>query len=133
VLSIAARDEAARLAASVASGRSGDVIEDAAAFCIEQVLLYPEADSCRVLGASTMATAAELRRNMALFMRWVHPDLDPKGHGRCSRPPSRGHGMTSNPGAPRRLSRRSERHGGCGETAPTRVVLSCEVTTGVRP
>jgi len=32
-----------------------------------------------VLGATSGASYAELRRNMALLLRWLHPDLDPKG------------------------------------------------------
>jgi hypothetical protein len=78
VLSIAAGDEAAQVAASASTGRSRDFIEKAAGFFIEQVLLCPDADSYRVLGAMSDATNAELRRNMALLMRWVHPDLDPQ-------------------------------------------------------
>jgi curved DNA-binding protein CbpA len=54
-------------------------VSAAAAFFIEQILLFPGADSYRVLGARQAATAGELRRNMALLLRWLHPDLDPKG------------------------------------------------------
>jgi len=59
-------------------GRSGDVLHEAAAFFIEQILLYPEADNYRVLGATPDAAAAELRRNMAWLMAWLHPDRAPK-------------------------------------------------------
>ena len=51
----------------------------ASAFFIEQILLDPEADSYRVLGADRSATASELRRNMALLLRWLHPDMDRRG------------------------------------------------------
>ena len=54
-------------------------VRKAAAFFIEQILLYPEADSYRVLGAERNAAAGELRRNMALLLRWLHPDLDRHG------------------------------------------------------
>lgn len=47
----------------------------ASAFFIEQILLSPDADSYRVLGADDTATAAELRHNMALLLRWLHPDV----------------------------------------------------------
>ena len=40
---------------------------------------FPEADSYRVLGASPTAANFELRRNMALLLRWLHPDIDQKG------------------------------------------------------
>src|SRR6201999_2352365 len=74
LLSIAAGEQMEMSAAMASTGRSRDVIQDAAAFFIEQILLHPTADSYRVLGASSEATAAELRRNMALLMRWLHPD-----------------------------------------------------------
>ena len=50
----------------------------AATFFIEQILFAPHADSYRVLGASPQASASELRRNVALLLRWLHPDLDPE-------------------------------------------------------
>jgi hypothetical protein len=79
LLSIAAGEQTEISAAMASTGRSCDVVQDAAAFFIEQILLHPKADSYRVLGASSEATTAELRRNMALLMRWLHPDLDPQG------------------------------------------------------
>jgi DnaJ domain len=80
LLRIAAGAEAAEESAAIAStGRSRDVIQRAAGFFIEQILLCPNSDSYRVLGATCEATNAELRRNMALLMRWLHPDLDPEG------------------------------------------------------
>ena len=48
-------------------------------FFIEQILFAPDADSYRVLGTAPQATPSELRRNVALLMRWLHPDLDPRG------------------------------------------------------
>ncbi len=53
-------------------------MRQAATFFIEQILFAPNADSYRVLGASTSASAGELRRNVALLLRWLHPDLDPR-------------------------------------------------------
>lgn len=79
LLRIAAGEEAAESAAITATGRSSDVIRRAAGFFIEQVMFCPNADSYRVLGASADATSTELRHNMALLMRWLHPDLDPQG------------------------------------------------------
>ena len=75
LLHIAAGDETAAQEAAALSGRSPTVVRDAAAFFLEQILLYPEADSYRVLGANRNAPGAELRHNMALLMRWLHPDL----------------------------------------------------------
>jgi hypothetical protein len=79
LLRIAAGDAEATSQATASVGRSREVVREAAAFFIEQILLYPKADSYRVLGATSEATYAELRRNMALILRWLHPDLDRKG------------------------------------------------------
>jgi hypothetical protein len=79
VLSIAAGDEAAQIAAAASTGRPRDFIANAADFFIEQILLCPDSDSYRVLGVVPDAANAELRRNMALLMRWAHPDMDPLG------------------------------------------------------
>jgi hypothetical protein len=79
LLRIAAGEEEAESAAIASTGRSRDVIQEAAGFFIEQVLLSLNADSYRVLGANPEATNAELRRNMALLMRWLHPDMDREG------------------------------------------------------
>jgi len=79
LLCIAAGEDQAESAAMTSTGRSRDVIRKAAGFFIEQVLLCADADSYRVLGATSQATNAELRHNMALLMRWLHPDMDPEG------------------------------------------------------
>ncbi len=73
LLRIAAGDEAAEIEAAELTGRSPEVVRKAAAFFIEQVLLCPGADSYRVLGAPPQASSAELRRNMALLLKWLHP------------------------------------------------------------
>jgi len=79
LLRIAAGDAETELNAVELTGRSRDVIRRAAAFFIEQLLFAPDADSYQVLGASPQASNAELRRNLALLMRWLHPDLDARG------------------------------------------------------
>ena len=79
LLKIAAGDETAVNDAAQLFDRSHDVVRNAAAFFIEQILFFPEADSYRVLGAARGASPAELRRNMALLMRWLHPDVDANG------------------------------------------------------
>jgi hypothetical protein len=74
LLRIAAGDMESAEAAAKAAGRPAEVVRQAATFFIEQILLYPEADSYRVLGAGPTATNGELRTNMALLMKWLHPD-----------------------------------------------------------
>jgi DnaJ domain len=79
LLRIAAGDEEVTGEASASVGRPREIVREAAAFFIEQILFCPEADSYRVLGAAPGATYADLRRNMALLLRWLHPDVDPHG------------------------------------------------------
>src|SRR5262245_55337338 len=79
LLRIVSGDEGATSEAAHSSGRPRHVVRDAAIFFIEQVMLYPSADSYRVLGAGPEATSGELRRNMALLLRWLHPDHDTRG------------------------------------------------------
>jgi hypothetical protein len=79
LLRIASGDEEARRSAALRLGRSRETVSEAAEFFIVQILLFPGADSYRVLGASPQATPGELRRNMALLFRWLHPDVDPNG------------------------------------------------------
>lgn len=76
LLRIAAGDSEAEQHALQLVDRSLDEIREAAAFFIEQILFAPGSDSYRVLGARPDASAAELRRNMALLMKWLHPDAD---------------------------------------------------------
>ena len=75
VLAVAVGDEEALVAAERRSGIPRGVLQQAAGFFIEQALLFHDADSYRVLGAGRSATHEELRHNMALLMRWLHPDL----------------------------------------------------------
>ena len=79
LLRIAAGEEADLAAASQAVGRPPELVRAAAAFFVEQILLAPGADSYKTLGAHQTSTAGELRRNMALLLRWLHPDKDPNG------------------------------------------------------
>lgn len=74
VLQIAAREPGALAAAEQATGRSADTLVSAARFYIEQVLWHPRADHFRLLGSDAGASSAELKRNMALLMTWLHPD-----------------------------------------------------------
>ena len=76
VLRIAGGDQEVEGAAAALSDRSPEIVRQASAFFIEQILFAPNADSYRVLGAAPQASAGELRRNVALLLRWLHPDLD---------------------------------------------------------
>lgn len=78
LLNLAAGNEDAHRNALELGGRSDQNLMNAAGFFIEQILLHPDSDSYRVLGADQTATTRELRANMALLMRWLHPDLDPE-------------------------------------------------------
>jgi len=79
LLRIAAGDDEAENAAAALTDRSRDVVRQAATFFIEQIMFAPNTDSYRVLGVSPQASGSELRRNVALLLRWLHPDLDPRG------------------------------------------------------
>ena len=79
LLRIASGDDEAISRAAGKLGRSRETVREAATFYVVQVLLFPDADSYRVLGTKPQATNGELRRNMTLLLRWLHPDLDPKG------------------------------------------------------
>lgn len=80
VLGIAARDPETLDHALAATGRTRENLERAAGFFIEQVLLDPDADSYRVLGATIEAPPTLLRRNMALLLRYLHPDVEVEGN-----------------------------------------------------
>ena len=74
VIRVASGDEKAVEQAAVAVGRPKELVREAAEFYVEQVLLYRGADSYRVLGAKPDASHEELRRNMSLLLKWLHPD-----------------------------------------------------------
>lgn len=75
LLRIAAGDQQALVESAATAERPPDIVREAATFFVEQVLLCPGADSYRVLGATSEASSSELRHNMALLMRWLHPDM----------------------------------------------------------
>jgi DnaJ-domain-containing protein 1 len=75
VLEVAAGEGTALSRAHSMTNRSEATLQKAAGFFIEQVLLNRQSDNYRVLGSSPEATAAELRRHMALLLKWLHPDL----------------------------------------------------------
>ena len=75
VLRVAAHEPGAMAAAHALTARSADTIAAAAFFFIEQALLYDGRDAYRALGADRTTTADDLRRNMALLLRVLHPDV----------------------------------------------------------
>ena len=79
LLEVAAGEASVTEEAAEALKRPAEVLRNAAAFYIEQVLLAPEADSYRVLGGTRETSSTDLRRNMALLLRWTHPDADRPG------------------------------------------------------
>jgi DnaJ domain len=85
LLEIAAGDARAAARAADLTGRTPEVVRDASAFFVEQILLAPESDSYRVLGCAAKASNADLRRNMALLLKWLHPDMEHSGNGRADR------------------------------------------------
>ncbi|MFV0296594.1 MAG: DnaJ domain-containing protein [Hyphomicrobiaceae bacterium] len=60
--------------AAAATGRDAEFLKEAAIFFVEQILLAPETDSYRTLGGDRHTSTEELRRNLALLMRCLHPD-----------------------------------------------------------
>lgn len=82
LLQIAAGDEDAERQAASLLKRTRQDIRRAANFFIEQVMLYPGAESYRILGADPRASAGELRRHMVLLQRWLHVDADRGGEHR---------------------------------------------------
>jgi hypothetical protein len=76
LLRIVAGDDRALSEAMATTEQSASRLQAAASFYIEQILLHPGADSYRALGARPDATLDQLRRNMALLLRWLHPDRD---------------------------------------------------------
>lgn len=76
LLNIVADERHARADAARVTGLPEHTVSEAASFYIEQILLHPDADCYRALGASSEATFEQLRRNMALLLRWLHPDLE---------------------------------------------------------
>jgi hypothetical protein len=76
LLEIAAGDADATSRASELTGRAPDVVRNAAAFFVEQILLAPDSDSYRVLGGNAQTSSGDLRRNMALLLKCLHPDME---------------------------------------------------------
>ena len=74
LLQIVAGEDQARREAAVRTERPEEMVKAAASFFVEQILLAPDTGPYRTLGATLKATNSELRHNMALLLRWLHPD-----------------------------------------------------------
>ncbi len=74
LLEIAAGLEEPTARVATITGQSRRRLRHAALFFVEQVLLAPDTDPYRTLGAMSDTPDATLRRHMALMMRCVHPD-----------------------------------------------------------
>lgn len=74
LLAVAAGEDGTISSLTKCTGVSRLRLRMASSFYIEQVLLSESSDSYRVLGLKHDSTREQLRRHMALLMRWLHPD-----------------------------------------------------------
>lgn len=74
LLRVLAGDQEARAAAVDQSGKAEDTIVRASEFYVREVLLASGTTDFRALGCEPDAPREELRGNMILLMRWLHPD-----------------------------------------------------------
>lgn len=74
VLEVAAGDFTALNSAQRMTKQPEKILQLAAGFFIEQVLFVQGADSYRILGCSSTSARKQLRRHMALLVKWLHPD-----------------------------------------------------------
>ena len=75
LLQVAAGEEDALKEACWRTGQTEERLKKAAGFFVEQVLLTQLIDHYRVLGCHRKSSNGDLRRHMALMMKWVHPDV----------------------------------------------------------
>lgn len=74
LLLILARNSEAEVDAVMRVGRPIETVREAAEFYAVQILFAPQADAYRILAANPGAPRESLRANMALLLRWLHPD-----------------------------------------------------------
>jgi hypothetical protein len=79
VIRIAAADEDACAAATDATGKSANIVVEAARLFVKQVLFRPEADCFRILGVSPGAPKNLARYHMRMLLAWLHPDRNRDG------------------------------------------------------
>lgn len=86
LLEVVGGDDASMTRATRLTGCPPDVLAEAAAFFVEEILFCEKSDCYRVLGGSPSTSSAVLRRHVALLMRWLHPDANAHlGAGRIDR------------------------------------------------
>jgi curved DNA-binding protein CbpA len=87
LLLVATGDEATTRSMAQTLERSPDTLQRAARFFIEEILLDPQSSSYRVFGLEPDAPQDELRRNMYLLAKLLHPDygLHPLSHHYAAR------------------------------------------------
>lgn len=76
VLSVAAGLEPATQEVCARFSCSDSAARAIARLYLQQVMLFPGADSYRVLGVRSDASWEEIRRNRTLLIRWLHPDAN---------------------------------------------------------
>lgn len=80
LLRLAARDDDAEFSARCLTERPIEEIRQAAVFFIEQILFSSDAHRFRVLGFDSEVPLPQLRRHMALLLKWLHPDTGGGAH-----------------------------------------------------
>lgn len=79
LLAIAAGEREAIETGAALLDRAEEQLVASARFFVEQILLVSESSSYRVLGVASDAPAADMRRNVALYLKYLHPDRDLSG------------------------------------------------------
>ena len=74
LLQVLTRDAEAESRALAQYGRSIETLRAATEFYVANILFAPQAGHYRVLAARPKATREQLRSNMGLLLRWLHPD-----------------------------------------------------------
>jgi hypothetical protein len=74
LLRVLARDREAEAMAIKRCGRSIETIRDAAEFYAGEIMFAPQASAYRALASAPDASRDQLRTNMGLLLRWLHPD-----------------------------------------------------------
>ncbi len=74
VIRAAAGSEETLAAAARAFRKDPAFVQTAAAFYVQQLLLFSGADSYRVLGVPPGASREQMREHMRWLMAWLHPD-----------------------------------------------------------
>lgn len=74
LIRLAASDPDTLLRMSTRTGRTPEVLREAAVLYIQQVLWTPDADHYRTLGLEQSASHEQLAEHLRWLMKWMHPD-----------------------------------------------------------